>query len=58
MLLLLDDLLNLGDLSGAYEVLSRLHGQMLTLSEALAMQVLHLDYCARVGAWPTCSTLF
>jgi hypothetical protein len=50
-LLLVDDLLHMGDLAGAHDSLSRLYQQRLNLGEALALQELQLEYLARIGAW-------
>jgi hypothetical protein len=51
LLLMADDLLNLGDLPGTWEALRRLYEHRLTLSEALNLQLLQLDYLSRIGAW-------
>jgi hypothetical protein len=51
LLLLSDDLLQLGDLPGAYAALSRLYNQKLTLAEALSLQGLQLEYLARMQQW-------
>jgi hypothetical protein len=50
-LMLADSLLELGDLNGAYEALSGLYNQKLTLAEAMSLLVVQLDYESRVGAW-------
>jgi tetratricopeptide (TPR) repeat protein len=50
-LLLADSLLQVGDLSGAYEALSRLYQQRLSLAEAMTLLQLQLDYSWRVGAY-------
>jgi hypothetical protein len=50
-LILADSLLQLGDLNGAYQTLSEMYRQRLTLGEATKLLVLQLDYESRVGAW-------
>jgi hypothetical protein len=49
-LLLADSLLQVGDLNGAYEALSRLYEQRLSLAEAMTLLQLQLEYSWRVGA--------
>jgi hypothetical protein len=44
-------LLQVGDLPGAYESITALYRQPMTLSESLALQELQLDYSSRVGGW-------
>jgi len=51
-LLLADSLLQVGDLAGAYEALSRLYSQRLSLAEAMTLLQLQLEYSWRVGAYP------
>jgi hypothetical protein len=41
----------MGDLRGAYAAMNRLYQYRLSLNEALALQVLQLDYGSRVSAW-------
>jgi hypothetical protein len=50
-LMLADTLLELGDVDGAYQTLSVLHQQRLTLGEALNLLAVQLDYEARINAW-------
>jgi len=50
-LLLADAMLELDDLRGAYDALSGLYGQRLTLAEVLKLMSAQLDYESRVGAW-------
>lgn len=50
-LMLADSLLELGDLSGAYEALAGLYNQRLTLAEAMSLLVVQLDYESRIEAW-------
>jgi hypothetical protein len=50
-LILTDALLELGDVRGAYEAMSVLHREKLTLAEILHLTLLQLDYSARIGAW-------
>jgi hypothetical protein len=50
-LILADSLLELGDLHGAYESITALYEQRLTLAEALKLQTVQLDYLWRVNAW-------
>ena len=51
-LILAESLLEVGDLPGAYRALSELSRHRLALGESLAMMLVQLDYCARIGAWP------
>lgn len=50
-LMLADSLLQMGDLTGTYEVVRRLYNHRLTLAEALQLMTLQLDYETRIGAW-------
>jgi hypothetical protein len=50
-LMLADTLLELGDLNGAYQAISVLYQQRLTLPEALNLLAVQLDYEARINAW-------
>ncbi len=50
-LILADALLEMGDLSGAYEALSSLYHQRLTLNEAKNLLQVELDYQSRIGEW-------
>ena len=50
-LLLADTMLEIGDVRGAYDALSGLYGQRLSLSEVLNLLLTQLDYEVRVGAW-------
>jgi len=50
-LMLADALVELNDLPGAFESLSRMYSQKLSLDEALALLSVQLDYEAKVGAW-------
>jgi hypothetical protein len=50
-LMLADSLLELGDLPGAYQALMSLYSQKVTLTEAMNLLVVQLDYESRVGAW-------
>lgn len=50
-LMLADSLLELGDLPGAYLALMSLYSQKVTLTEAMNLLVVQLDYETRVGAW-------
>jgi hypothetical protein len=50
-LLLVDALLQLNDVRAAYAAMAPLYQQKLSLSEALSLQHLQLDYLCRVGAW-------
>ncbi len=51
-LILADSMLELGDLQGAYDALSRLYDQRLSLNEVLKLLLIQLDYESRTGAWP------
>jgi hypothetical protein len=51
LLMMVDSMLHLNDLTGAFAALGQLCRQRLTLHEAMAVQVLQLDYGWRVGAW-------
>jgi hypothetical protein len=50
-LILADALLEMNDASGAYETIQRLYDQHLSLSEAMNLMAIQLDYESRVGAW-------
>jgi hypothetical protein len=50
-LILADALLELGDLRGAHESLSRLYNERLALGEALSLLLVQSDYLARIEAW-------
>ena len=50
-LILADSLLELDDVTGVGECLSRLYDQRLALGEALSLLLLQLDYESRLGAW-------
>jgi hypothetical protein len=50
-LILADDLLQLGDLRGTHEAITRLYSYRLTLPEATQLMLLQLDYEMRIGAW-------
>jgi hypothetical protein len=50
-LLLADTMLEIGDLRGAYDALSGIYGQRLSLSEVLNLLLSQLDYESRIGAW-------
>ena len=50
-LILADALLEMGDLAGAHEALSGLYRHRLSLSEAMNLLQVELDYQSRVGAW-------
>jgi hypothetical protein len=51
LLLMADSSLEMDDLAGAFAAMNRLYQFRLSLNEALALQVLQLDYGSRVGAW-------
>src|SRR5258705_3636381 len=51
MLILADSLMQVGDLRTAHRALEGLYAQRLSLSEALELTVIQVDYLARVGAW-------
>jgi hypothetical protein len=50
-LMLADSLLELGDLPGAYHALASIYAQRLSLTEAMNLMVVQLDYESRIGAW-------
>jgi hypothetical protein len=50
-LILADDLLELNDLSGAYQAIARLYHYRLSLGEALRLLWVEQDYLSRIGAW-------
>jgi hypothetical protein len=50
-LILADSLLEVGDLRGAYDALTSLYQQRLTLAEAISLQAVQLDYLWRINAW-------
>jgi len=50
-LILADSLLELNDLTGAHDSLSRLHGDRMSLAESLQLMLVQLDYESRIGAW-------
>ena len=50
-LILADSLLEMNDLGGAGECVTQLYQQRLTLSEALSLLLVQLDYESRLGAW-------
>lgn len=50
-LILAESLLELGDLPGVHDSLSRLYRQRLTLREALVLLGVQLDYLSRMNAW-------
>ena len=50
-LILADALLELGDLRGAHEAISRLYQARLSLAEALSLLHVQLDYLWRINAW-------
>jgi hypothetical protein len=50
-LMLADAMLELNDLGGAYDALSGLYTQRLSLAELLNLMAVQLDYESRVGAW-------
>lgn len=50
-LILAEALLELGDLPGVHENLSRLYDRRLSLREALNLLSVQVDYMARIGAW-------
>jgi hypothetical protein len=51
LLMMADSMLQMNDLAGAFGALGELCRQRLSLHEALALQLLQLDYGWRVGAW-------
>jgi hypothetical protein len=50
-LILADSLLELGDLRGAYESISALYAQRLSLAEGMKLLTVQLDYLSRVNSW-------
>ena len=50
-LMLADSLIEMNDLPGAYQALSALFSQRLSLVEAMNLLVIQLEYEARAGAW-------
>ena len=50
-LMLADSLIEMNDLPGAYQALSGLFAQRLSLAEAMNLLVIQLEYEARAGAW-------
>ena len=50
-LILADALLEMNDLSGAYQAILGLYQQRLSLNESLNLLAVQLDYMARIGAW-------
>ncbi len=50
-LLLVDSLLEMGDLPGTYVMLSELYAEKLSLGEAMNLMLLQLDYESRIEAW-------
>src|SRR5690606_11492084 len=50
-LILADALLEIGDLRGAHDAITGLYKQRLSLSEAMTLLQIELDYQARIGAW-------
>lgn len=50
-LLLADSLLEMQDLTGAYDALSGIRRDQLSLSEMLKFQTLEVDYCTNIAAW-------
>lgn len=50
-LLMADAMLELNDVRGAYEALSGLQGQPMSLAEVLDLLSAQLDYESRIGAW-------
>jgi hypothetical protein len=50
-LILADALLEMNDVAGAYEAITRLYDQHLTLGEAMNLLSIQLDYESRIGAW-------
>jgi hypothetical protein len=51
LLLLTDSMLKTGDLRGAFDAMNGVYRYRLTLGEALTLQLLQLDYGARIEAW-------
>jgi hypothetical protein len=50
-LMLADSLMELGDMPGAYQALMSLYTQKVTLTEAMNLLVVQLDYESRIEAW-------
>lgn len=50
-LLLADSMLEMNDLRGTHEAISRLYQQPLSLAETLTLLSIEVDYLARIGAW-------
>lgn len=50
-LVLADALLELGDVPGAYRVLTELYRERLSLTESMNLLLVQLDYESRIGAW-------
>src|SRR5207244_8517400 len=50
-LVLAEALLEMGDLAGAYQSIMQLYQQRLSLSEALNLLAVQLEYEARINAW-------
>jgi hypothetical protein len=50
-LILADSLLELNDLTGTHDSLTRLHRTSMSLPESLQMMLVQLDYESRIGAW-------
>lgn len=50
-LVLADALLELGDVPGAYRVLTELYKERLSLTESMNLLLVQLDYESRIGAW-------
>jgi len=50
-LILADALLEMNEVGGAWEAMSALYAQRLSLSEVLNLMLVQLDYSSRVGAW-------
>lgn len=50
-LILADALVEMGDLAGAYQALSELYRQRLSLGEALSLLGVQTEYEVRIGAW-------
>lgn len=53
LLVLADSLLEMNDLRGAYEAITALYRERLSLGEVLNLLAIQVDYSARIGAWPT-----
>ena len=50
-LMLADSLIEMGDLAGAHDALAGLYAERLSLTEAMNLLVIQLEYEAHVGAW-------